>query len=443
MTKNEKALFGELVVLLSIYLATFSETIDLGADIKNRHTDDHLLGDFEEAIELLSLCGIIKLVRELRKSSGDVVSVNRIAFSVAELREHVNANCDNFGVELDWLIQKSINIMSDYAQPLKGVHVHEPFSVPDVFQEAFVLLSKCGFSKQVGKDFEWTDKGSSVIFEHEVELTENTPNILRNEIVEMWHSMPKEIRDQFLNSDNIDLLGRTVANHWYKGKWHKDPIRTLSGESISTCWPAWMKALRLRHIANAPAENQAEIEYQTELVLAFETLPPNLRQRLRATTNRDAEDIAHSVMDHWYDGSWHHTPPENVSHNLISRYRQKSMAAEMIFELTGKENLRRRQWKPTAHFLGDAKPVDEAISPEQIWKTMPDKFRDDFVNESGEIDVLSLSLYMGHFFDGKNWHDTPESMDSLKRGDLKGGYLGIAREIADIFRKDRGADRLK
>lgn len=72
----------------------------------------------------------------------------------------------------------------------------------------------------------------------------------------------------------------------------------------------------------------------------------------------------------------------------------------------------------------------------RIWETMPTKFKDHLLSlakESDGFDVVSLSMVIGHFwYDGK-WHDAPEYPDSLKRGDLPGGYIGAAKELDKLL----------
>lgn len=84
------------------------------------------------------------------------------------------------------------------------------------------------------------------------------------------------------------------------------------------------------------------------------------------------------------------------------------------------------------------KTIDQIREAElsDIWDTMPPKFKQPMMDQAKQVnglDILSFAMVMGHFwYDGK-WHDKPENPNSLKRGNLPGGFIPTARELGKLF----------
>jgi len=49
-------------------------------------------------------------------------------------------------------------------------------------------------------------------------------------------------------------------------------------------------------------------------------------------------------------------------------------------------------------------------------------------------------MVLGHFWYDDKWHDEPENPESLKRGDLVGGCVQIARELGNLFKTGKLKD---
>jgi len=74
---------------------------------------------------------------------------------------------------------------------------------------------------------------------------------------------------------------------------------------------------------------------------------------------------------------------------------------------------------------------------------MPSRFKSPFLDQAKKVnalDVISFSMVLGHFWYDDKWHDEPENPESLKRGDLVGGCVQIARELGNLFKTGKLKD---
>ena len=72
----------------------------------------------------------------------------------------------------------------------------------------------------------------------------------------------------------------------------------------------------------------------------------------------------------------------------------------------------------------------------RIWDTMPERLKAPFVDHALDVkgfDVLSFAMVMGQFWYDGRWHDAPEDPESLRRGELRGGYVPTAKELGKLY----------
>lgn len=69
-----------------------------------------------------------------------------------------------------------------------------------------------------------------------------------------------------------------------------------------------------------------------------------------------------------------------------------------------------------------------------IWETMPEALKRPFLRTGEGLDVLSFAFAMGHFFYDDRWHVQPEDPKSFADGDLRGGFIPVAKEIDTLIK---------
>ena len=94
------------------------------------------------------------------------------------------------------------------------------------------------------------------------------------------------------------------------------------------------------------------------------------------------------------------------------------------------------------HLWADGKTRHQIREAElsHIWDTMPKRFKAPFLDHAKKVnalDVLSYASVMGHFWYDYQWHEVPEDMESLKRGDLRGGHISTAKELGKLFKEGK------
>lgn len=75
-----------------------------------------------------------------------------------------------------------------------------------------------------------------------------------------------------------------------------------------------------------------------------------------------------------------------------------------------------------------------------IWDTMPIRFKTVFLEvakKNNGLDIVSFAFLMGHFWYDEQWHEEPEDLKSLKRGDLRGGVIPTARDLGKLFKEGK------
>lgn len=94
------------------------------------------------------------------------------------------------------------------------------------------------------------------------------------------------------------------------------------------------------------------------------------------------------------------------------------------------------------HLWTDGKTLHQIREAElsHIWDTMPKRFKAPFLDHAKKVnalDVVSYASLMGHFWYSNKWHEQPEDLESLRRGDLRGGHISTAKELGKLFKEGK------
>lgn len=94
------------------------------------------------------------------------------------------------------------------------------------------------------------------------------------------------------------------------------------------------------------------------------------------------------------------------------------------------------------HLWVDGKTIHQIQEAElsHIWNTMPKRFKAPFLDHAKKVnglDVLSYASLMGYLWYGDQWHEEPEDMESLRRGDLVGGHISTAKALGKLFKEGK------
>lgn len=200
------------------------------------------MSNYEAACQALNLVNVYQ--------QREHYTVHHVVVSVEAVRTHVAALEAVSKKALDELLSAFIANFIGHWGTLSGTR--QKFAPPDNLSKVLILLAKCGYAKQVGEDYQWSDKIGPLMQRWYIwtEADVSSFDIAQTEYdaqskamaATMPETVKRKVRAKLAAGSSLRAIS-VIKKHWDGERWLTFPKRAQEGKSTSDLDMGTAKAL--------------------------------------------------------------------------------------------------------------------------------------------------------------------------------------------------------